>query len=402
MSDAAPTPLAGTIVLDLGQVYNAPYTGLLLALAGATVIKVEPPTGDLLRARGERVRGAMYPFCALNANKLGMTIDLKADSGRRLLTALAAHADVLLENFRPGVLDRLGVGAEALRAVNARLVFASGTGFGSSGPYRDLAAMDITVQAIAGAMSITGWPDREPVKAGPAIADFLGGVHLYGAVVTALLERERTGRGSIVEAAMHDAVIPTLASSLGLFFGEPGSRPLRTGNRHNGLAEAPYNVYPTTDGHLALICVSDRHWEALLDVIGDASLHADARFAGMAARVANVDAVDAVVESYTSTLDTAEAFDRLRAGGVPCAPVKDVAAVMSDPHLHERGMLQQLEHPDLGEITGFATPLRTRDAPAPRLRPSPGLGEHNDRVVRELLDGDDAAVARWRDAGAFG
>jgi CoA:oxalate CoA-transferase len=398
----APTPLAGLVVLDLGQVYNAPYTGLLLALAGATVVKVEPPRGDLLRVRGARVPGALYPFCALNANKLGMTIDLKHAAGRELLVALAARADVLLENFRPGVLDRLGVGADVLQVANPRLVYASGSGFGTSGPYRDFPAMDITVQAISGAMSITGWPDREPVKAGPAIADFLGGIHLYGAVVTALLDRTRTGRGAVVEAAMHDALIPTLSSSLGLFFGERGSRPLRTGNRHNGLAEAPYNVYATTDGHLALICVSDRQWDALLTVIGEERLLEDPRFADMAARVANIDAVDELVGAFTAGYTTEAAFEVLRAGGVPCAPVREIGEVMADPHLHERGMLQELDHPEMGPITGFGTPLRTRDTPAPTLRPSPGLGEHNDQVVREILGADDDALAGWRCAGAFG
>ncbi|HEX6389967.1 MAG TPA: CoA transferase, partial [Solirubrobacteraceae bacterium] len=378
-------PLQGLVVIDLGQIYNGPYAGLLFALAGATVVKVEPPTGDLLRVRGGRVRGALYPFCALNANKRGITLDLKNPAGRELLVRLATHADVLIENFRPGVMERLRIGAETLLQANPRLVYGSGSGFGSSGPYRDYPAMDITVQAISGVMSITGFPDREPVKAGPAMADFAGGVHLYAAITTALVERSLTGRGVVVEAAMHDAVIPSLSSSLGLFFGSQGAVPLRTGNRHNGLAEAPYNVYATADGHLALICVSDRHWDALLETIGRTDLRDDPRFVGMAERVAHVDDVDGLVAGWVATRPTQAAFDELRAGGVPCAPVTGIADVMADPHLHARGMLQELDHPEMGPITGFGTPLRFDGAPAPKLKPSPGLGEHNDEVARELL-----------------
>jgi crotonobetainyl-CoA:carnitine CoA-transferase CaiB-like acyl-CoA transferase len=395
-------PLDGLVVVDLGQIYNGPYAGLLFALAGATVVKVEPPSGDLLRVRGGRVQGALYPFCALNANKRGITLDLKNPRGRELLLRLAKRADVLIENFRPGVMDRLGLGSEKLLAANPRLVYGSGSGFGSAGPYRDYPAMDITVQAISGVMSITGFPDREPVKAGPAVADFAGGVHLYAAIATALVERSLTGRGVVVEAAMHDAVIPSLSSSLGLFIGTKGSVPLRTGNRHNGLAEAPYNVYATSDGHLALICVSDRHWDALLETIGRTDLREDARFAGMAERVAHIDDVDALVAGFTATRTTQQAFDELREGGVPCAPVKGVTDVMDDPHLHARGMLQEVDHPEMGPITGFGSPLRFDGAPATELLPSPGLGEHNDEVARELLGCDDAEIAALHEAGAFG
>jgi crotonobetainyl-CoA:carnitine CoA-transferase CaiB-like acyl-CoA transferase len=395
-------PLDGLVVVDLGQVYNGPYAGLLMAFAGATVVKVEPPGGELLRRRGERVSGALYPFCALNSNKLGMTIDLKNERGRELLLELAATADVLIENFRPGVMERLGIGHEVLRARNPRLVYGSGSGFGLSGPYRDYPAMDVTVQAISGVMSITGWPDRPPVKAGPAIADFLGGIHLYAGVLGGLLRRERTGEGCLVEAAMLDAVFPSLMSSLGLLFGSRGTVPLRTGNRHNGLAEAPYNAYETSDGHLALICVSDAHWRALLTAMDREDLAGDPRYRDMAARVAHIDDVDRLVADFARGWSSGELFEHLRGHGVPCAPVRELDEVASDPHLVARGTLQRREHPAMGQITLFSSPIREDGAAAVDVVPSPALGEHNRAVVGDLLGASDARYEELEAAGAFG
>ncbi|MEP6870188.1 MAG: CoA transferase, partial [Novosphingobium sp.] len=217
-------PLAGIRVIDLGQVYQGPYASFLMAKAGAEVIKVEPPGGEPGRLRAEVSGGAMLPFEMLNANKRSITINLKNARGRELLVELVRSADVLLENFSPGVMDRLGVGWETLHAVNPRLIYGSGTGFGLSGPDRGNLAMDITIQAASGVMSVTGMPDGPPVRAGPAIADFLGGIHLYAAVLTALVERGRTGIGRLVEVAMQEAVFPTLASSLGMAY-ETGEEP---------------------------------------------------------------------------------------------------------------------------------------------------------------------------------
>jgi crotonobetainyl-CoA:carnitine CoA-transferase CaiB-like acyl-CoA transferase len=397
-----PGPLSGLLVLELGQIYNGPYAGLLMALGGADVIKVEPPEGDLLRRRGERVRGALYPFCALNTNKRGMTINLKNDTGRELLLELVARADVLIENFRPGVTERLGIGSKKLLALNPRLIYASGSGFGLSGPYRDYPAMDVTVQAMSGVMSITGWPDQPPVKAGPAVADFFGGIHLYAAIVAALLRRERSGEGGVVEVAMLDAVFPSLMSSLGLLFGTDGAVPLRTGNRHNGLAEAPYNAYETKDGYLALICVSDSHWQALVAAMEREDLADDPRFSDMAARVSNVDEIDRIISEFAGSWTTEALFEHLRRSGVPCAPVRNLDEVVADRHLHERGFLQELQHPEMGEITVFSSPMRGSDETSAELAPSPRLGQDNHAVVREVLGGSEERFDELVSSGALG
>src|SRR5271166_2311835 len=207
------TPLAGITVLDFGQIYQGPYATALLARAGADVIKIEPPSGEPLR-RNPAGPGTRLAFAMLNSNKRAITLNLKSERGRALLIEMARRADVVLENFSPGTMDDLGVGYEVLRAANPRLVYATGTGFGITGPDRDNLAMDFTIQAQSGIMSVTGFPDGPPVKAGPTLVDFMGGIHLYAAVVTALFQRERTGVGQLVEVAMQETVYSSLASSM--------------------------------------------------------------------------------------------------------------------------------------------------------------------------------------------
>ena len=246
MTANAKSPLEGMLVLDLGQVYHGPYCGLLLSFMGARVLKIEPPEGDIVRRRKRNVEP--YPLVMLNSNKESVVLDFKHPEGKALFLRLVRRADVVVENFAAGVMDRLGLGWEVLRAENPRLVFGTGKGFGLSGPYRDLPAMDLTIQAMSGIMNATGFPDLPPVKAGPAVCDFLAAVHLFGGIMSALLHRERTGEGQLVEVSMHEAAVVALASALGAFMDGDGGVPERTGNRHPALAIAPYNVYPTRDG----------------------------------------------------------------------------------------------------------------------------------------------------------
>jgi len=232
-------PLAGLTVIDLGQIYNGPYCTFLMAMAGAKIIKIEARGGENLRRRGV-VGGAALPFAMLNSNKNFATLNLKTERGRELLRAMVRKGDVLVENFAPGAMERLGVGYETLREINPRLIYGSGSGYGLSGPNRNYPAMDLTVQAMAGIMNVTGFADRPPVKAGPALCDFFGGVHLYGAIMTALYEREKTGIGRLVEVSMQEAVYASLSSNLGLHYSMGNAVPPRTGNRHGGLAQGPH------------------------------------------------------------------------------------------------------------------------------------------------------------------
>lgn len=377
-------PLQGVTAIDLGQVYNGPYCTFLMAMAGADVIKIEPVTGENLRRRAE-VGGAALPFAMLNSNKRFASLNLKTAAGKQLLRDMVARADVLIENFSPGAMERLGLGYDTLREINERLIYASGSGYGLSGPMKNYPAMDITVQAMSGVMSINGFPDRPPVKAGPALCDFLGGIHLYAGLVSALYERERTGRGQRVEVAMMEAVYPTLASNLGLHFGTQGAIPPRTGNRHGGMAEAPYNAYPAADGFITILCASDAKWDALLDVIGRADLKGDERYSTLKARVAHIDEVDELVSGFTSHLSKTDAFAKLVAAGITCAPVRDLNEVVNDSHMRERGALELVHHPLYGDMVLPRSPLRFSETPLPPIEPSGDVGRDNAAIYCDWL-----------------
>lgn len=377
-------PLAGVKVLDLGQIYNGSYAGFLLAHAGADVVKVEPLRGDALRVRGS---GGELPlsFVMLNTNKRGMALDLRSGRGRELLTRLVREADVLLENFAPGALARLGVTADALMEENPRLVYASSSGYGLSGPAKDNLAMDLTVQAIGGIMSINGPEDGPPLKTGPAICDFFGGTHLYAGIMTALYEAAVTGRGRRVEISMQETVFPVLASNLASMHKHGGGQPERRGNRHPTRGPGPYNVYKCTDGHVAIICVRDVHWQRITELIEREDLLEDPRFSTPKARSENDAALDEIIESWTTSHTKEAAAERLKAARVPAAPVRNLIEVTRDEHMHTRGMLHDVDHPKLGPVVLPASPLRFSDTPAPEVRLEPGLGEHTEEVLTEWL-----------------
>jgi formyl-CoA transferase len=384
MTTTVRRPLEGMLVLDLGQVYHGPYCGLLLAFMGARVLKIEPPEGDIVRRRKRNVEP--YPLVMLNSNKESVVLDFKRPEGKALFLALARKADVVVENFAAGVMDRLGLGWDVLRAENPRLVYGTGKGFGLTGPYRDLPAMDLTIQAMSGIMNATGFMDRPPVKAGPAVCDFLSAVHLFGGITSALLQRERTGQGQLVEVSMHEAAVVALASALGAFMDGDPSVPERTGNRHPALAIAPYNVYPASDGFVAIFTASERHWHSIARVLGREDLLDNPDYASTPARAARMEEIDAMVEAWTRRLTKDQVMAELTRAHVPCAPVRTTAEVVDDPHLRERGHWVDVEHPRRGKTRVPLSPIRLHGAtPATIERPAPLLGQDTDRVLAELL-----------------
>lgn len=392
--------LEGITVLDLGQIYNGPYATFLMAMAGARVIKVESLTGETLRGRGER-SSAAYPFAMLNQNKESITLNLKSDEGRAMFLDLVKQADVVLENFSPDTMQNLGIGAQTLLDANPRLIYAAGSGYGRAGRHRDFLAMDITVQAMSGVMSTTGTEETPPMKAGPAISDFFGGVHLYGAVVTKLFERERTGKGAVIDVAMQDTVVPTLATLFGAYYYHDRTVQARTGNKHPALTMAPYNVYPASDGYVAIICIRDGHWRALANLMGLGDLLEREEMATMLGRANHMIEVDARVSEWTAVRTKEDVMAQVQAAGVPCAMVRNVEEVLADLHLHERGMLRDVEHPVLGDIALPDSPLNiaTGSEIAPRL--APNLGEHNRHVYGELLGLTDAELERLTQDGVI-
>jgi len=375
--ERANRPLAGVTVLDFGQVYQGPYASLLMAQAGADVIKIEPPQGEPLRRRAPPGKSTTFPIAMLNSNKRAITLNLKHERGRALLFRMAKKGDVLLENFAPGVMDRLGVGWSVLREINPRLIYASGSGYGLSGPDRDNLAMDLTIQAVSGLIAATGFADGPPVKAGPAVVDFLSGIHLYAAVVTALFERAQTGKGRLVEVAMQEAAYATLTSSLEAYW-QSGKVPPRTGNASHG--RVPINVYPTNDGYIAMNLAVEEHWHSLLKAMGREDLRDDPRFNSPAARLAHRGETDALIAAWTKTLGKMEIFAVAKRHRIPLAPVRDVNEVMHDPGMHERGFLAEIEHDEIGRVTVPTSPLRFHGADPVPLVPSPKLGQHNAEI----------------------
>ena len=395
-----PLPLDGVTVVDLGQIYNGPYCSFMLAMAGARVIQIEAKGGEHLRKR-RVVGGAALPFAMLNSNKTFATLDLKSEKGRELFLRMAERADVVMENFAPGAMERLGLGYEALSRLNPRLVYGAGSGYGRSGPNRNYPAMDLTVQAMAGIMSVTGFADRPPVKAGPALCDFFGGTHLYAGIMTALFERERTGRGRLVEVSMQEAVYASLASNLGLHHGSGGQAPARTGNRHGGLAEAPYNVYPTQDGHIAIICVGETHWKSLLKAMQREDLLGDDRFGDLKRRVEHMDEIDELVSGFTAQHAKQALFDLLMQHRVPCAPVRNLDEVVNDAHMHARGALEWVEHPLYGRVCLMRSPLRFEGSEPLPIRPSGELGRDNQEVYGDWLGLSEAELAQLAQEGVI-
>ena len=393
-------PLAGITVIDLSHVYNGPYATFLMAMAGAEVIKVEPRGGEHLRSRGD-MGGADLPFAMLNSNKKSVTLNLKTEKGRDLLRELVSRADILVENFAPGVTDRLGVGPSDLLKINPRLIYGSSSGYGKDGPYRDYPAMDLVVQAMSGVMNSTGFPDQPPVKSGAALCDFSAGIHLYAAIMTALYERERTGKGRVVEVSMQDAIYASLASNYGMLHARGAAAPARTANRHGGLGISPYNAYPTLDGYVVLNCPGDHHFRALLDAMGRSDLSEDPRFLTRSTRVANVDAVDELIESWTKTLTKNEVARRMLAASVPCAPVRDLSEVMKDENMHARGSLQWIDHPDLGRVVLPHSPLVFEGTERRPIEPSLPLGASNEAVFGKLLGHSDDELKAYENEGVI-
>lgn len=393
------TPLKGITVLDLGQVYQGPYAGFLMARAGADVIKVEPPIGDSVRKRpGE----SGYTFSALNAGKQSVVLDLKSSEGARLLHRLVEHADVLLENFVPGTMERLGCSPEELLKVNPRLVYASGSGYGRTGPSRRKPAMDMTIQAAAGVLSVTGEAEGVPTRAGPAIADFNAGVHMYAAAVSGLVGRSNTGQGGVVEVAMVEALLPSLLSSMGWIFERGVAQPPRTHNHHSGGAVAPHNVYPTTDGWVALLCLTDEQWKRLATAMDAPELSSRPEFAATTDRVRNQNHLDELVAAWTSKHSADQVSRLCGEHRVPASPVRGIKEVMADEGMHERDFLYDVQRPDGGVSTFFNSPLRFAESSPPPPSTSPRLGQHTEEVLETLLGLAADEVTELRHRGAFG
>jgi crotonobetainyl-CoA:carnitine CoA-transferase CaiB-like acyl-CoA transferase len=377
----AESALAGIRVLDLTQVMAGPFCTMVLADLGADVIKVEVPgTGDQTRRSWGRPGpgGDSAGFYALNRNKRSVELDLRSRDGLDAFLRLVDTADVVVESFRPGVAERLGIGYPALSARKPELVYASISGFGQSGPYSQRPGYDLIAQAMAGAISVTGEPDGSPVKCGLPIGDLGAGLLCGNGILAAYLHRVRTGEGQHVETSLYEAVLAMSVWESAEYW-RTGDVPQRLGSAHR--MSAPYQVLPTRDGYLAIGANNQRLWEKLCDAIGRPDLPEDPRFSTNADRMDNRPALSAELEVIFRARGTDDWVELLLGAGVPAGPVLDYGQILGgDPHARARGMIQQTDHPVAGAVNVLGSPLKLSKTPASIRRPPPLLGEHNAEI----------------------
>ena len=373
-------PLAGIHVLDLTRVLSGPYCTMLLADMGARVIKIEQPgKGDDTRAWGPPfLEGESAYFLSINRNKESVTLDFKHEEGRALLERLIAKSDVVVENFRPGTLTKLGLDYQTLAPRHPRLVYCSISGFGQTGPRTKEAGYDAVIQGEGGLMSITGPPDGPSYRLGVAIADVVSGMFAAYGVAMALFARERTGRGQEVDLAMLDSVAALLTYQAGNYFAS-GNVPGRLGNRHPSIV--PYETFAASDGDFVLAVGNDEQWRRFCAVAG---LPDDPRFATNRQRVTGYDEVRPFVAERLRTQSRQHWIDRLTAAGIPCGSVRNLQELFADPQIHAREMVAQLEHATIGPLRMLGIPVKLSDTPGAVRTPPPRLGQHTDAVFQEL------------------
>jgi formyl-CoA transferase len=394
-------PLAGTTVLDLSRVLAGPYCTMLLADLGADVIKVERPgTGDDTRHWGPPfVNGESAYFLSVNRNKRSIEVDLKHPRGRQLVVELARRADVFVENFLPGTLDGLGLGYQALSALNQRLVYCSITGFGQTGPRRCEPGYDIMVQAMAGVMSFTGEAEGRPMKLGVAIADLAAGMLAGNAILAALIARAASGRGDYLDLALFDCTLSWLAN-VGANYLLGGEVPQRLGTAHPNIV--PYQAFAARDGELIIAVGNDRQFADLCRIIGREELALDPNYRTNAARVQNRQRLVPLITAEILKAPVQAWLERLHQAGVPCGPVNRVDQALTDPQVAARGMLIETDHSTAGRLKLVGSPLKFASGdPMPR-RPPPRLGEHTNDLLREILGLSTEGIASLRATGALG
>ena len=392
-------PLEGFTVLDFTRVLSGPYCTMQLADMGARVIKVEQPEkGDDTRAWGPPfVHGESAYFLSINRNKESLTLDLKHPSAMRVLEPLLAKADVVVENFRPGTMARLGLGYEQLATRFPRLVYCSISGFGQTGPRRREPGYDAVVQAEGGLMSITGSAEGEPFRLGVAISDIVSGMFAAQGVAFALLARERTGRGQFVDIGMLDATAALLTYQAGIYFAT-GTTPGRMGNRHPTIV--PYETFAAADGNFVVAVGNDDQWRRFCSVLGMDAIAADPRFTTNRLRLANYDVLRPMLGARLRSRPRAEWVEGLKSAGVPCGSVRDVAEVLQDPQLEARGMIQQVEHAVAGAVRVTGVPIKLSDTPGAVRTPPPTLGQHTQSILTLDAGLQPHEIEELRGAGA--
>jgi crotonobetainyl-CoA:carnitine CoA-transferase CaiB-like acyl-CoA transferase len=396
-----PLPLAGVRILDISQVMAGPYACMLLGDLGADVIKVEPPgTGDQTRgSMGFKMKGAdSLGFLNMNRNKRSITLDLKSDAGREVLKTLAQDADILIENYRPGALRRLGLGYEVLKEINPRLVYTSISGFGQTGPWADRPGFDLMAQAMSGVMSVTGYPDSPPVKAGVPVADIGCALFAVYATLAAYIGAKNTGQGQHVDAALFDTAMAFSVWDTCDWWGTgKPPQPLGTSNKMT----APYQAMACADGHFVMGANNQKLWVQLCQLMGREDLLADARFATIAQRLAHRAELQEELEKSFRQHGKDHWVETLLANGIPAGPILSYPEAFGSEHAQVRGMRMEIDHPVEGKVPNIGFAVKLSGTPQQVRRHPPLLGEHTEEVLAEAgIAG--AEIARLRQQGAFG
>jgi formyl-CoA transferase len=388
--------LDGLVLIDCTEVLAGPFCSMLLADMGVEAIKVERPgTGDNQRGNGPHVNGFPYPFTMVNRNKRSLTVNLKRPEGRAIVHRLAERADIFLENFRPGTMGELDLGYERLHALNPRLVYASVSGFGQTGPYRERGGFDLIAQGMSGLMSVTGEPDRPPAKSGYPVTDLGAGLFCAYGILAALYARERTGRGQRVDTSLFEAGIAFSVWQTAKYLGT-GEPPGPMGSAHP--LSAPYQAFRASDGYVIVGAGSQALFMRLCAALGREELAEDARFATPPARMEHTAPLAEELERTFATRYAEEWLLTLTEAGIPCGPIYDVAQMLQDPQARARGMVVESEHPVAGRITNIGNPVKLSETPWQYRSPAPILGADTDAILASL-GYDEATVARYREEG---
>ena len=393
-------PLDGLLVIDLSRVLAGPYCTMQLADMGATVIKIEiPGNGDDTRAYGPPfLNGESTYFMSVNRNKQSLTLNLKHARGKEILQRLLQKGDVLVENFRPGTLDGLGFGYDAVHALNPRLIYCCISGFGQTGPDALRPGYDLIAQAEGGVMSLTGEPDGSPVKVGLSFADITAGMNAFSGILLALLARQRTGEGQLGDVSLLDCQVALLTYQAGIYFAT-GKSPERLGNKHPSIT--PYETFEASDGHLIIACGNQGFWEKFCKLAALESLLADDRFTTMKKRVENRAELTPLVTAAIKTRTRREWYELLDREGIPCGLIKNVAEVCTDPQVLARDMVVPLEHPAAGTIRVNGVPIKLSKTPGKVTDPPPLLGQQTDAILSEILGYTPAEIAELRQLQAI-
>lgn len=388
--------LEGLVILDLTRVLAGPFATMMLADMGADIVKIEvPEKGDDSRQFGPFKNGESSYFINLNRNKKGITLNLKTTEGKAIFMDLVKKADVVIENYRPGTMEKLGLGYEALKEINPKIVYGCVSGFGHYGPYSDRAGYDIIGQAMGGLMSTTGWPDGEPTRTGTAMGDVLAGLSIAIGILSAVRYRDVTGIGQKVDVSLVDSVVASL-EIINQIYLVNDKIPERIGNRYESVY--PYDSFKASDGSLVIGCGNDKLWKLLCNLMGTPEYIEDERYNKNPKRVASHEEVKVIVEKWTTTKPVDELIEEMLNVGVPCAPINNIKQVVNDPHIAgAREMFVEIDHPRAGKMKITGSHIKLYETKPSVSSPAPLLGEHNLEVLNRFLGYDDQKIKELKD-----